>query len=697
MQKHTLISLSAIMALNLTGLQAEESISLGSIVATEKIDKKKALNAPYASTIITAEDIREQGHRNIPELLRSVPGLHVSINAQSTTFLVRGQQVAGGQGVMIYIDGRKAVYSGGASNGITQGHNLDNIPIEMIESIEVVKAPSASIYGAGASHGVINITTKSANKGTESFFGSISASIGSWDSYKANISAYGRQSSIDYSTTVSVDQTDGYRGIDKSTLLAEFDIGYNIDNENRIGIKFGTNKNDRLHPENFKTLEDLKAHSNSPRVVIPESSGRRGKTPQGYKDPTHEDSTLIYGGLDYKGKVADMDVTSSLNISNLKADWVEPGTVFVNGKKEDDALDDRTNDIIEYNLKLKKKLYAKDGMTDNITFGVDYEYFKYDNKASDSKRTTVTTTSKRYGLFINNQFTYNKFSALAGLRYDSMEWDLKNANDHSYDGKHEKTSWDIAPSYKINENTNVFYSLSESYWFPNSFHLSMPSWFERQGVYAPTPEGQVPEKNLNHELGIKQIVSDNFNYSVTLFHTETKDKYVATYDAPGRGFASFTGFKPLGNASSQGMEISFDGMLSDLFAFRGTMAYTDMTWDSGTTTGSEKIDISGNELPDTPQISYSLGVTFFPINNMLVALDINHDDEAFGNFENTVKYDSFTTVDAKISYDYSPSLSFYVLSSNLLDEEHYKISGGHGGGFEPHDGRYIEAGFTKKF
>ncbi len=699
-KKYPLISLCTVMALSLTtNIQAKDGLTtLEGIVVSEEKKEKELLKIPFDISVITAEEISERGHKNVPELLKSVPGLHASVDSEGTHFFVRGQQVAGGEGIMLYIDGRKAIYSGSSTTGVTQGHKLDNLPIEMIDRIEVIKSPAASIYGAGASHGIINIYTKKAKKGDKSFYGSVTASLGTWNTYKTNISVYGKKDKIDYGATLSVDQTDGYREIDKGTLLGEVSVGYSINDENHIGIKFGADKTDRLYPVNFKDLNDLREHRDSPRVYFPEQAGRGGTTPAGYQDPTEAESTLIYGGLNYNGKIKDIDITSNLNISNIEEDWFEPGEVYDDGSTGDDETDDRTNDIIGFDLKFTKNLYNKDAIRDTIIVGTDYEYFKYDNKNNLSKSTTVETITKRYGIFANNNFSYDKFSLLAGLRFDSMDWELENGNLDAYDNSYEKTSWDIAPSYSVSDNMNLFYSLSKSFWFPNAFHLSMPSWFGAKDNHA-TPEGQVPEENLNQELGVKHIISENFNYNVTFFHIKTKDKYIATYDAPITQSGGFTGYKPAGDATSEGIEISFDGKFSDFFAYRGSMTYTDITWDAGTTTGPTKTDISGKKLEDVPEKSYSAGVTFFPMSAMSVAIDMNHDSEAYANNQNTVKYASYTTFDARVNYESSSDLSFYLLSSNILDKEHYKENSGGMAGttYDPRDGRYIEVGFTKKF
>lgn len=663
------------------------------VVRPEEQLKLKLFKIPSAITAITAEDIEQRGHKSVPELLKSVPGLHASVDSSGTSFFVRGQQVAGGEGIMIYIDGRKAIYAGSNTTGVAQGHRLDDFPIEMIESIEVVKSPAASLYGAGASHGVINITTKKAGKGDQGFYGSVTAGIGDWNTYKANVSVYGRVDNVDYTTTLNVNKTDGYRKIDKTSVLGEVGVGYNFNDENRLGATFGIDKLERLYPVPFVSFEEMQANRDSPRVSI---TSRAGLT--GYQDPTEKESTLTHTGLDYVGNFEGIRIISNFNYSLLDENYLNPGEVWDDGTTGSDETDDRKSKITEFDLSFKKVLFEKDAIVDSLSVGMDYESYDYDNDNNLSGSTSVDTITKRYGFFAHNDFSYGNFSLAAGVRMDQMDWDLKNGAGDDYDGDYNRTSWDVAPSYQISEKLNIFYSVGESVWFPNAFHLSMPSWFGYK-TNGPVPGGQVPEENFSHEAGIKHLLSEKFNYSITVYNTKTENKYIASYDAPIYEAGGFTGFKPAGNSTSEGVEISVDGRLSELFEYRANVAWTDTTWDEGTTSGPLKTDISGKKLVNVPALSYSAGVTFYPIEGASISFDMQYDDSAYADASNTVEYDSFMQVDAKVNYYFSKTLSVYFLGSNILDEERYKENSGgmSGASYDPRDGRYLEIGLKKKF
>ena len=109
--------------------------------------------------VITQEDIRRSGVTTIPELFRRVPGMSVArIDNSKWAIGTRGFNARFQDKLLVQIDGR-TVY-----NPLFSGVFWDAVdyPLEDIERIEVVRGPGASVWGANAVNGVINIITKSA-------------------------------------------------------------------------------------------------------------------------------------------------------------------------------------------------------------------------------------------------------------------------------------------------------------------------------------------------------------------------------------------------------------------------------------------------------------------------------------------------------------------------------------------------------
>ena len=138
--------------------------------------EQKLSQAAAAVFVISQEDIRRSGATNIPDLLRMVPGIHVAqLDANIWAISIRGFTDRYGDKVLVLIDGR-SVYT-----PLTSGVNWDqqDVPLEDIDRIEVIRGPGGTVWGANAVNGVINIITKSA-KATQG--GLASASGGSQES-----------------------------------------------------------------------------------------------------------------------------------------------------------------------------------------------------------------------------------------------------------------------------------------------------------------------------------------------------------------------------------------------------------------------------------------------------------------------------------------------------------------------------------
>jgi iron complex outermembrane recepter protein len=157
--------------LDLTQVSLEDLLK---IQITSVSKKEQALSKAGAAVfVITQEDIRRSGATNIPDVLRMVPGLNVAQMSTSTWAIsIRGFNDVFADKVLVLIDGR-SVY-----NPITSGVSWDqqDVVLEDIERIEVIRGPGGTVWGANAVSGVINIITKSA-KNTKG--GMVSAGGGS--------------------------------------------------------------------------------------------------------------------------------------------------------------------------------------------------------------------------------------------------------------------------------------------------------------------------------------------------------------------------------------------------------------------------------------------------------------------------------------------------------------------------------------
>jgi len=133
---------------------------LMNIEITSVAHKEQRLgDVPAAVYVITQEAIRRSGMTTLPELFRLVPGMQVAqINSNKWAVALRGFNNLFGGKVLILIDGR-TMYD--RLNSGVFWESLD-MPLDLIDRIEVIRGPGGSTWGANAVNGVINIVTKSA-------------------------------------------------------------------------------------------------------------------------------------------------------------------------------------------------------------------------------------------------------------------------------------------------------------------------------------------------------------------------------------------------------------------------------------------------------------------------------------------------------------------------------------------------------
>ncbi|MCD4812446.1 TonB-dependent receptor [bacterium] len=147
------------------------NFNLDTLVISATRTEHKLGDVPVTTEIITKEDIQARGVKTVQDALRGLPG--IKINKSCGSWGDKGKieiQGLDASQTLILVDGQRAV--GGHANAV----DLNQIPVEMIERIEIVKGPGSALYGSDAMAGVVNIITKSA---TEKMQASAGASLGS--------------------------------------------------------------------------------------------------------------------------------------------------------------------------------------------------------------------------------------------------------------------------------------------------------------------------------------------------------------------------------------------------------------------------------------------------------------------------------------------------------------------------------------
>lgn len=115
--------------------------------------------AAAAITVITAEEIRRSGANSLPEALRLANTLHVARTSQREWAIsARGFNLTTANKMLVLIDGR-SVYTP-LFSGVFW--DVQDVLLEDVERIEVIRGPGATLWGANAVNGIINIVTRRA-------------------------------------------------------------------------------------------------------------------------------------------------------------------------------------------------------------------------------------------------------------------------------------------------------------------------------------------------------------------------------------------------------------------------------------------------------------------------------------------------------------------------------------------------------
>lgn len=144
---------------DLTELSIEE---LMQVEVTSVSRRAEPISAAAAAVfVITQEDIRRSGATSIPEALRMVPGLEVArIDANKWAISARGFNGRFANKLLVLVDGR-SVYTP-LFSGVFW--DVQDLLLEDVDRIEVIRGPGATLWGANAVNGVINVLTRSARE-----------------------------------------------------------------------------------------------------------------------------------------------------------------------------------------------------------------------------------------------------------------------------------------------------------------------------------------------------------------------------------------------------------------------------------------------------------------------------------------------------------------------------------------------------
>jgi len=399
------VTLIANKNLNINFEMVEDVLGLDQVVVSATRNRISKKEAPVIVKVLSPKLFNATQSVSLADGLNYQPGVRLETNCQNCGFTQVRMNGLQGQYTQILVNSRP-VFS--ALNGV---YGLEQIPVSMIDRVEVVRSGGSALFGSNAIAGTINVITKepvndswevSTNLGlidgkTADRTVNINASVVSED-LKSGITAYGIYRNRDAYDA----NDDGYSEI---TELQNNSLGLKTflrpNDNSKIGLDFtaireyrrGGNKLD-LSPQFTDITEELDHNTIFTGLDYELFNGEHTKNLTVYTSLQHTDRGSYYGGLG-GGITAEDSIAANNAFGNTK------DLAFVAGSK--------------FNHEFKNK--------DMITAGVEYQLNDTDDAIIGYNR---LVDQKVNSLGVYGQYEWkptNKFSALIGARLDHVNVD----------------------------------------------------------------------------------------------------------------------------------------------------------------------------------------------------------------------------------------------------------------------------------
>ena len=638
----------------------EEIIVKGNVLYADQVNALKTpvpvLDVPQTVSIITDDDIRKQGFRQIGDIIRYTPGVNTS-------------QGEGHRDAVVFRGVRSTAdfFQDGNRDDVQYYRSLYNV-----EQVEVLRGPNALLFGRGGTGGVINRVSKKAVLGER--FGSVDFGL---DSFGANdlVLDYnvqnGKNSALRF--MMHIDSLDNHRdyydgdrlGINptlkvKINSRTTLDISYeHADHERYIDRGIPTENGEPLtrfkditfgasNGDNLTTLEadilramvstefsdtskaNLSVVSSEFKKIYKNyyasayDEGATVVTMDGYLDPTERENTIISGNL-----VNEIVIGSATHTLLFGVEII-----------------DTTNNNHRYNT------YWSTTQDDNEVFNISRPMDFSVNSAGvlTSNDFTADLKSKTHSDIEVTSFYFqdqidlsDNLKLMLGGRYDTFDitvTDIKNSSEQSREDKEFSPRAGIV--YKPNPNTSWYYSYSESF---------LPRSGEQFKALSASNAALDPDVYESSEFGVKVAISDALSFTAAYFDSE---QTIATRDSISGETNEIIGLKV------DGMELEIKGKLNE--KMNVVFGYTSM--DGKTSSGGEP-----REIPDH---MLSLFTTYEAADKFGWAFGLTRQgDSNIGNNNPDRILPEYTRIDAGAYYQINDDLSIQMNLENLTDKLYF--------------------------
>jgi vitamin B12 transporter len=434
---------------------AQNIQTLEPVVVTASGFEQSLANVIPSISVITREEIDRSGALSLADLVMGEPGIEVGRNGglgTVTSFFLRGAE---SKNVLVLVDGVRM------RDGVTQSALAENIPLGLIEQVEIIRGNVSAIYGDAAVGGVISIKTRRGDGKPQVF---VASSIGERNTRDLVAGYSGSTDGLRFSLTAQHTKTDGFSAIDVNKIAAGTSNDADRDpyENNALGIRISQTLGDlEVGGGVLATRASLKfdnAYSSAGRV----------------SDPAQEASNDLINV--YVQRVFSKDWTTRLDLSRNRIalrynyDTTNPTTV-----------------LNDYRLSNTLRLDPRQ----SLRFGLDRR--EETRSPADNSLASRNFTSPYIGYLLSA----GRWSGQLNARYDSASVGES------------KGTWLVGAGYQLSNELRATASASTAFRFPDSYALS-------------TNASLRPESHESREVGLVYETS-RISLRTTLFVSETDD------------------------------------------------------------------------------------------------------------------------------------------------------------------------------
>ena len=654
-------------------------------VVTAKRYESDPVETPAGVTVIGREDIARSNAHTVVDLLQGRAGLVITKNSstpQDSVADARGFNNGGGNGqrLLVLVDGRKV-------NSVT-GSQTDwaSIPLENIERIEILRGPSAALYGDGAVAGVILIQTRLPTKEPS---GSISGAGGSFRSYRSSGSYRAVEGDFGIALFAGLETAEGFRknsaftGENATALLT-----YDLSPAAHARLKLGLHDDDRERPGTLTEAEI-------------DQFGRDGTTTIG------DEATVRQGfadlGLDWDTGAGLL--TPALYYTSEASDSI---TTFASGTSSSDT----ESSLVQLSLKHVAG-FSLFGCESKVVAGVEGGFETAESKSLNNfpdplfpfvEQQDSEFDRRLWGAYVRVESRFNAHLLVAGaVRYDAARieferetTDLVGGTSTTIEGDEDFSN--VSPlgsvSWFFTEKTSAYASAGKTFRLPNRDELV---------GFLTASLNLEPERATVYELGFRTKEGPVLGVGVAVYSMDVHNEIFFVPPAVGEDIFATGNFGQNENVDRvrhRGVEVELESSPDPSLLMRAAVTFQRTTVESG--------PFDGKEMPISPDLTVAVEGTWTSDFGLATTLAARHVGERFllNDLSNDVDpLDAYTVVDLRISWTWKKAVFFFE-ANNLLGEEYFD-NGGIGAGssgiwgareaFNPAPEEWFMAGVTVEF